>query len=129
MDVRLPDEESAMSATSSWSTIRRCAASTTCAARRSGRTRYVELHLLVDPAKTIQEVHNLCDHLEADILERLPSAVITIAHRARRRSRAGAAERNPRHVTRGGRPLVSVWFLAAIAELWRPRYEGLHLVR
>ena len=46
--------------------------------RRSGSTRYVELHLLVDPGQTIQEVHNLCDHLEADILDRLPSAVITI---------------------------------------------------
>jgi ferrous-iron efflux pump FieF len=46
--------------------------------RRSGRTRYVELHLLVDPGQTIQEVHNLCDHLETDILEHLPSAVITI---------------------------------------------------
>jgi cation diffusion facilitator family transporter len=46
--------------------------------RRSGRTRYIELHLLVDPARTIQEVHDLCDHLEADIVERLPSAVITI---------------------------------------------------
>jgi divalent metal cation (Fe/Co/Zn/Cd) transporter len=46
--------------------------------RRSGSTRYIELHLLVDPAKTIQEVHNLCDHLEGDIMERLPSAVITM---------------------------------------------------
>ncbi len=46
--------------------------------RRSGRTRYVELHLLVDPSRTIQEVHNLCDHLESDIREHLPYAVITI---------------------------------------------------
>jgi cation diffusion facilitator family transporter len=46
--------------------------------RRSGRTRYIELHLLVDPARTIQEVHNLCDHIETDILEHLPGAVITI---------------------------------------------------
>jgi len=46
--------------------------------RRSGRTRYIELHLLVDPARTIQEVHNLCDHLETDIREHLPNSVITI---------------------------------------------------
>jgi cation diffusion facilitator family transporter len=46
--------------------------------RRSGRLRYIELHLLVDPARSIQEVHDLCDQIEADIKKRLPGAIITI---------------------------------------------------
>lgn len=46
--------------------------------RRSGPLRYIELHLLVDPARTIQEVHNLCDQIEADIEKRLPGAIVTI---------------------------------------------------
>jgi cation diffusion facilitator family transporter len=46
--------------------------------RRSGRQRYIELHLLVDPARTIQEVHNLCDDIETDIARRLPGAILTI---------------------------------------------------
>ncbi|MGQ9573043.1 MAG: cation diffusion facilitator family transporter [Dehalococcoidia bacterium] len=46
--------------------------------RRSGRLRYVELHLLVDPSRTIQEVHDLCDEIEAEIAKRLPGAIVTI---------------------------------------------------
>ncbi len=46
--------------------------------RRSGRQRYIELHLLVDPARTIQEVHDLCDSIETDIGQRLPGAIVTI---------------------------------------------------
>jgi len=46
--------------------------------RRSGPQRYIELHLLVDPARTIQEVHDLSDQIEADIKKRLPGAIVTI---------------------------------------------------
>jgi cation diffusion facilitator family transporter len=46
--------------------------------RRSGRLRYIELHLLVEPTRTIQEVHDLCDQIEADIEKHLPGAIVTI---------------------------------------------------
>jgi len=46
--------------------------------RRSGHQRYVEFHLLVDPARTIQEVHDLSDKIETDIRKRLPGAIVTI---------------------------------------------------
>jgi cation diffusion facilitator family transporter len=46
--------------------------------RRSGRQRYVELHLLVDPAKSVRQMHDICDRIEREIEERLPGAEVTI---------------------------------------------------
>jgi cation diffusion facilitator family transporter len=46
--------------------------------RRSGRERYVELHLVVDPRKSVEEVHGICDRIEEEVERRLPGAVVTI---------------------------------------------------
>ena len=46
--------------------------------RRSGRERYVEVHLVVDPRRSVGEVHDLCDRIEDDVESRLPGAVVTI---------------------------------------------------
>lgn len=46
--------------------------------RRSGRQRYVELHLLFDPERSIKDVHDLCDGIEREIVARLPGAEVTI---------------------------------------------------
>ena len=46
--------------------------------RRSGTSRYVEVHLVVDPEATVRQVHDLTDVLEAQIREGLPGSVITI---------------------------------------------------
>jgi cation diffusion facilitator family transporter len=46
--------------------------------RRSGRERYVELHLIVDPNKSMKEIHAVCDAIEDDIVARLPGAEVTI---------------------------------------------------
>jgi cation diffusion facilitator family transporter len=46
--------------------------------RRSGRERYIDLHLVVDPRKSVGEVHNLCDRIEAEVGRRLPGAMVTI---------------------------------------------------
>jgi cation diffusion facilitator family transporter len=46
--------------------------------RRSGRQRYVELHLLVDPAKSVREMHDICDRIEKEIVETMPGAEVTI---------------------------------------------------
>jgi cation diffusion facilitator family transporter len=78
MDVRLPEEEERYIRDTILDHHPEVRGFHHLRTRRSGRTRYVELHLLVDPARTIQEVHNLCDHLEADIRDRLPNAIITI---------------------------------------------------
>jgi len=46
--------------------------------RRSGRQRYVELHLIVDAGKSVREMHAICDRIEKDIVEALPGAEVTI---------------------------------------------------
>jgi len=46
--------------------------------RRSGRERYIELHVVVDPRKSVEEVHDICDRIEEEVVRRLPSAVVTI---------------------------------------------------
>ena len=46
--------------------------------RRSGPTRHIDMHLMVDPQRTIEEVHHVCDEIEREIHERLPGASITI---------------------------------------------------
>jgi cation diffusion facilitator family transporter len=78
MDVRLPEEDERRIQESILAHHAEVRGFHHLRTRRSGRQRYVELHILVDPARTIQEVHNLCDHIEADIAQRLPGAIITI---------------------------------------------------
>lgn len=46
--------------------------------RRSGRTRFVELHLVLSGQVPLEEAHRLCDHLEGDIQKSLPHSSITI---------------------------------------------------
>jgi cation diffusion facilitator family transporter len=46
--------------------------------RKSGRQRYVEFHLLVDPEQSVKTAHELCDRIEEDIQSCLTGAVVTI---------------------------------------------------
>ncbi|MDO8611464.1 MAG: cation diffusion facilitator family transporter [Dehalococcoidia bacterium] len=46
--------------------------------RRAGPTRHVDMHLIVDPQRTVEEAHTVCDEIEREILEYLPGAVVTI---------------------------------------------------
>ena len=46
--------------------------------RRSGRQRYVELHLIVDEGKSVREMHAICDAIEKEIIAALPGAEVTI---------------------------------------------------
>jgi cation diffusion facilitator family transporter len=45
--------------------------------RKSGPTRHVDMHLIVDPQRTVEEVHAVCDEIEREIGEHLPGAVVT----------------------------------------------------
>lgn len=78
MDVRLPEEDERQIYESILARYPEVRGFHHLRTRRSGRQRYVELHLLVDPARTIQEVHDLSDQIEADIKKRLPGAIVTI---------------------------------------------------
>ena len=46
--------------------------------RKSGNNVFAELHLSVDGSLSVQEAHDLTEHLEEDIKERLPNTTITI---------------------------------------------------
>jgi cation diffusion facilitator family transporter len=78
MDVRLPEEDERQIYESILARYPEVRGFHHLRTRRSGPQRYVELHLLVDPARTIQEVHDLSDQIEADIKKRLPGAIVTI---------------------------------------------------
>lgn len=40
--------------------------------RRVGRFRYLEVHLLVDGALSVEQAHGICDHLEEHLRQRVP---------------------------------------------------------
>ena len=46
--------------------------------RRSGHQRYVDFHLLVNPDRSVREVHDICDRIERDIRAGLPDTEVTI---------------------------------------------------
>lgn len=46
--------------------------------RRSGATRFVEFHLLVDPAMSVSESHGLTDHISDGINQKLPGTDVNI---------------------------------------------------
>jgi cation diffusion facilitator family transporter len=78
MDVRLPTEEEDVVL----ETIQRYPGDVRgfhkLRSRRSGRQRYVELHLIVEASKSVREMHEICDSIEREIVERLPGAEVTI---------------------------------------------------
>jgi cation diffusion facilitator family transporter len=46
--------------------------------RKSGSDRYIELHMVMPGDMSVQEAHEICDHLEQDIAQKLPQAKVTI---------------------------------------------------
>jgi cation diffusion facilitator family transporter len=46
--------------------------------RKAGNQRFIDLHLVMPKNASVEEAHDMCDHLEKDIEERLPNASITI---------------------------------------------------
>ncbi len=46
--------------------------------RRAGRKRFIDFHLLVPGDRTVQETHDLCERIEAELREALGEASITI---------------------------------------------------
>ena len=46
--------------------------------RKAGSQRYIDLHLVMPKNTSVEEAHQMCDHLEQDIRNRLPHADVTI---------------------------------------------------
>ena len=47
-------------------------------ARKAGRERQIDLHLVTCPQVTVAEAHDVCDHLERDVCARLPHTRVVI---------------------------------------------------
>ncbi len=78
MDVRLPPDEEAIIEEALRRREGQVVGFHKLGTRRSGRQRYVEMHLIVDPKASVEEMHAVCDGIEGDIQERLPGAEVTI---------------------------------------------------
>ncbi|MBI2863803.1 MAG: cation transporter [Chloroflexi bacterium] len=46
--------------------------------RKAGSERHLDLHLVLPRTESVQEAHDLCDHLEGEIMTRLPHSSVTI---------------------------------------------------
>ena len=46
--------------------------------RKAGSQRFIDLHLMLPKNASVEEAHQMCDHLEQDIEERLPNSNVTI---------------------------------------------------
>ena len=46
--------------------------------RKAGNQRFIDLHLVMPKNASLEEAHQMCDHLEEDIESRLPNASVTI---------------------------------------------------
>lgn len=46
--------------------------------RKSGREKYIEAHLLIDPALTVSDAHRLVEDVESHLRELIPGAIVSI---------------------------------------------------
>lgn len=46
--------------------------------RKSGREKYIDLHIVIDPAMTVSEAHRRMEEIETHIGELIPGAIVTI---------------------------------------------------
>ena len=46
--------------------------------RKAGSQRHIDLHLVMPKDASVEEAHNMCDHLEQDIENRLQDTIVTI---------------------------------------------------
>ncbi|MDP6782800.1 MAG: cation diffusion facilitator family transporter [Dehalococcoidia bacterium] len=78
LDERLPADEESIIAVAIMEHGREMVGFHELRTRKSGNMRYIDLHLVLDKRATLEQAHNLCDHLEVDISTRLPNAVVNI---------------------------------------------------
>ncbi|MDD4873655.1 MAG: cation diffusion facilitator family transporter [Dehalococcoidales bacterium] len=78
MDVSLPESEKAAIEACLLEHNNRIVEFHKLRTRKAGSQRQVDLHLVIPKTASIEEAHNLCDHLETDIGKILPNTVINI---------------------------------------------------
>ncbi|MDP2718325.1 MAG: cation diffusion facilitator family transporter [Dehalococcoidia bacterium] len=78
VDVKLPAAEEKLIADCIMEHCRELIGFHKLRTRKAGAERYVDLHLVMSRAATLEEVHQMCDHLEEDIHVKLANATVTI---------------------------------------------------
>ncbi|MFC1920781.1 cation diffusion facilitator family transporter [Chloroflexota bacterium] len=78
VDTRLPVEEEEIIISTIKEHTTQLAGFHKVRTRKAGSQRFVDLHLLLPRNISLEEAHNMSDHLEGDITDRLPESNVTI---------------------------------------------------
>ncbi|MFC1932312.1 cation diffusion facilitator family transporter [Chloroflexota bacterium] len=78
VDTKLPKEEEAEIISCIEEHITQLAGFHKVRTRKAGSQRFIDLHLMLPKNASVEEAHQMCDHLEQDIENRLPGSNITI---------------------------------------------------
>jgi cation diffusion facilitator family transporter len=78
VDVRLPKEEEDLILSLINEHIGQVVGVHRVRTRRSGSQRHIDLHLVMPRGASVEEAHEMCDHLEQDIQAKLPRSNVTI---------------------------------------------------
>ncbi|MDR9458899.1 MAG: cation diffusion facilitator family transporter [Dehalococcoidia bacterium] len=78
IDVKLPEEEEALIVSTMSEHMGALVSFHELRTRKAGSERHIELHMMMARDASIERAHSLCDHLEEDIMSRLPHAHVTI---------------------------------------------------
>lgn len=78
VDVRLPKEEEDEIISCIMEHSGQLAGFHAVRTRKAGNQRFIDLHLMLPKNTSLEEAHQMCDHLEEDMENRLPNASVTI---------------------------------------------------
>jgi divalent metal cation (Fe/Co/Zn/Cd) transporter len=78
IDRRLPEEEEELIISTIEEHTTQLAGYHKVRTRKAGNQRFVDLHLLLPKNMSLEDAHNMADHIEHDIEDRLKSTSITI---------------------------------------------------
>ncbi|MFC2057136.1 cation diffusion facilitator family transporter [Chloroflexota bacterium] len=78
MDMKLPREEEDKLISCITEHTEQLAGFHEVRTRKAGNQRFIDLHLMLPKNASLEEAHQMCDHLEQDIEGRLPNSSVTI---------------------------------------------------
>jgi divalent metal cation (Fe/Co/Zn/Cd) transporter len=78
MDVRLPEDEEALIESCIQEHLGEVAGFHQLSTRKAGSERHIKLHLVMSANTSVEDAHDLCDHLEEDIKSKLLNVSVTI---------------------------------------------------
>ena len=78
MDIKLPEAEEAELISCIMEHSGQLAGFHEVRTRKAGSQRFIDLHLMLPKNASVEEAHQMCDHLEQDIENRLPNSNVTI---------------------------------------------------